>query len=292
MGAQNSKQTRMEGAEINKSLLALKECIRALDQNSIHKPFRGSKLTQVLKESFMGNSRTLMIANISPNSGSCENTLNTLRYAYRVKELKNQNADRNSAISKALSRNVSEPNLNSYRSISRPNTANRKRKPQTANKKSKGSALKDRNRSRSNRSEQSTFGSNIPAKKRVHKFKNPTPNKKKRNDAERESVSEQFVRRKKISPPSSFLLDDKLKKDEDNKQENEIKQSKFSKKQLIKAHRKHIDEFMILVKEDMQLLKGFDKDEYDTNVYQQKLQSVLDRQTKAVQRYKAKVFDQ
>ena len=39
------KQTKMDGAEINKSLLALKECIRALDQNKNHTPFRGSKLT-------------------------------------------------------------------------------------------------------------------------------------------------------------------------------------------------------------------------------------------------------
>ncbi len=39
----------MEGAEINKSLLALKECIRALDTQSGHVPYRGSKLTLVLK---------------------------------------------------------------------------------------------------------------------------------------------------------------------------------------------------------------------------------------------------
>jgi kinesin family protein 2/24 len=39
------KQTKMDGAEINKSLLALKECIRALDLNKTHTPFRGSKLT-------------------------------------------------------------------------------------------------------------------------------------------------------------------------------------------------------------------------------------------------------
>ena len=82
------KQTRLDGAEINKSLLALKECIRALDQDKKHTPFRGSKLTQVLKDSFIGNCRTVMVANLSPCLSASENTLNTLRYADRVKEMK------------------------------------------------------------------------------------------------------------------------------------------------------------------------------------------------------------
>ncbi|KAF5294930.1 hypothetical protein FQR65_LT10642 [Abscondita terminalis] len=86
--ASTDRQTRMEGAEINKSLLALKECIRALGRKKAHLPFRMSKLTQVLKDSFVGpNSRTCMIAMVSPGVSSCEHSLNTLRYANRVKEL-------------------------------------------------------------------------------------------------------------------------------------------------------------------------------------------------------------
>ncbi|KAL0354683.1 UNVERIFIED_CONTAM: Kinesin-like protein KIN-13B [Sesamum radiatum] len=95
----NDKQTRMEGAEINKSLLALKECIRALDNDQGHIPFRGSKLTEVLRDSFVGNSRTVMISCISPNSGSCEHTLNTLRYADRVKSLSKGNNSKKDVLS-------------------------------------------------------------------------------------------------------------------------------------------------------------------------------------------------
>ncbi|XP_019770403.2 kinesin-like protein Klp10A isoform X1 [Dendroctonus ponderosae] len=84
----SNRQTRIEGADINKSLLALKECIRALGRKGAHLPFRGSKLTQVLRDSFIGEkSRTCMIALISPGNFSVDHSLNTLRYADRVKEL-------------------------------------------------------------------------------------------------------------------------------------------------------------------------------------------------------------
>jgi kinesin family protein 2/24 len=87
----NDKKTRLEGAEINKSLLALKECIRSLYQAANYAPFRGSKLTQVLKDSFMGDeARTVMIAAVSPNMSNVDHTLNTLRYASRVKEIRKE----------------------------------------------------------------------------------------------------------------------------------------------------------------------------------------------------------
>ena len=83
------KQTKVDGAHINKSLLALKECIRAIDSKKDHLPFRGSKLTMILRDSIMDdNCRTLMIGNIAPGSRSCENTMNTLRYADALKKMK------------------------------------------------------------------------------------------------------------------------------------------------------------------------------------------------------------
>mmetsp|Transcript_21880 Transcript_21880/g.36614 ORF Transcript_21880/g.36614 Transcript_21880/m.36614 type:complete len:634 (+) Transcript_21880:62-1963(+) len=98
----HNRQRRMEGAEINKSLLALKECIRALDSSSSHVPYRASKLTLVLKDSFTNKkSKTVMIVNVSPAASSADHTLNTLRYADRIKERKvggqaKDNARRNS----------------------------------------------------------------------------------------------------------------------------------------------------------------------------------------------------
>jgi kinesin family protein 2/24 len=88
----HNRQRRLESAEINKSLLALKECIRALDGETkgkgvSHVPYRASKLTLVLKDSFtLASARTVMIAAVSPCASSADHTTNTLRYADRVKE--------------------------------------------------------------------------------------------------------------------------------------------------------------------------------------------------------------
>ncbi|CAI2009262.1 hypothetical protein SEUBUCD646_0G00680 [Saccharomyces eubayanus] len=81
-----------EGANINRSLLALGNCINALCLNdgsrTCHIPYRDSKLTRLLKFSLGGNCKTVMIVCISPSSSHYDETLNTLKYANRAKEIK------------------------------------------------------------------------------------------------------------------------------------------------------------------------------------------------------------
>jgi len=67
----------------------LKECIRAMDDKADHVPFRASKLTLILRDSFINKtqiSKIVMIACISPGSSSADHSLNTLRYAERLKD--------------------------------------------------------------------------------------------------------------------------------------------------------------------------------------------------------------
>ena len=75
----------IEGANINKSLLALSSCIRSLVEGKSHIPFRNSKLTQMLKDSLGGACQTSMIATVTPSSLSLGETSNTLHWAERAK---------------------------------------------------------------------------------------------------------------------------------------------------------------------------------------------------------------
>ncbi|XP_038881855.1 kinesin-like protein KIN-8B isoform X1 [Benincasa hispida] len=88
----NSGQKLRDGANINRSLLALANCINALGKQQkkglAYVPYRNSKLTRILKDGLSGNSQTVMIATISPADIQYHHTVNTLKYADRAKEIK------------------------------------------------------------------------------------------------------------------------------------------------------------------------------------------------------------
>ncbi|ODV91692.1 hypothetical protein CANCADRAFT_30040 [Tortispora caseinolytica NRRL Y-17796] len=86
----NRGERLLEGANINKSLLALGNCINALcdPKRHNHVPYRDSKLTRLLKFSLGGNCKTVMIVCVSPSSQHYDETLNTLKYADRAKKIK------------------------------------------------------------------------------------------------------------------------------------------------------------------------------------------------------------
>lgn len=88
----------LEGANINRSLLALSSCINALVEGKKHIPYRNSKLTQLLKDSLGGACNTVMIANISPSNLSFGETQNTLHWADRAKEIRTKASDANEEI--------------------------------------------------------------------------------------------------------------------------------------------------------------------------------------------------
>ena len=79
-----------EGIQINKGLLALGNVISALCERKDHVPYRDSKLTRLLQDSLGGNSHTVMVACVSPSDGDLEETLSTLKYANRARQIRNK----------------------------------------------------------------------------------------------------------------------------------------------------------------------------------------------------------
>jgi len=87
-GAENIRAR--EAGKINQSLLTLGRVINALVERSPHVPYRESKLTRLLQDSLGGKTKTCIIATISPAKGSLDETLSTLDYAYRAKNIRNR----------------------------------------------------------------------------------------------------------------------------------------------------------------------------------------------------------
>ncbi|VAI06846.1 unnamed protein product [Triticum turgidum subsp. durum] len=88
-----------EAGELNKSLLTLGRVITALVEDSVHVPYRDSKLTRLLRESLGGKAKTCIIATVTPSVHCLEETLVTLDYAYRAKSIRNKPEDLTSILS-------------------------------------------------------------------------------------------------------------------------------------------------------------------------------------------------
>lgn len=96
-GAENKRAA--EAGLINKSLLTLGRVINALVDKSSHIPYRESKLTRLLQDSLGGRTKTCIIATVSPAKSNLEETISTLDYAFRAKNIRNK-PQVNSMISK------------------------------------------------------------------------------------------------------------------------------------------------------------------------------------------------
>jgi len=257
-------KTRIDGAEINKSLLALKECIRALDQDKKHTPFRGSKLTLVLKDSFVGNCRTVMIANVSPGLSSCEHTLNSLRYADRVKELKKggggsgKNADQ---LANVLM--LPRQNNNIVRYVKNEDEDEEDISPKNTNNASKITFKEEAERIKTN----GTKPANKPKSRIGGGFTSPRsqPNP---------------VPQPQPQPPvpSNPIFDASENMDLEEltaSHENLIAVILSEEEQLINTHRKTIDDMVDAIKVQMALLSEVDKPGSDVDQYVCELDKVL-----------------
>ena len=211
----NDKSRLAEGAEINKSLLALKECIRALDarktkgNNDQHVPFRNSKLTLVLRDSFLGKAdlcKIIMISCVSPSNHSSNHTINTLRYADRLKEKTSSFIISNSVQTKKnqnTQNNSNNNNSNLYKVVNSSSKTNNKI---TNNK--LGISVNN------NGIKNSNFGL---AKKNKDKDKEKDKEKEKRERSEGKTKNENIG--KKINN----FFDDIEELDEDNMQKLDLK---------------------------------------------------------------------
>ncbi|CAN7112355.1 hypothetical protein IGI04_003527 [Brassica rapa subsp. trilocularis] len=247
----NDKQTRLEGAEINKSLLALKECIRALDNDQGHIPFRGSKLTEVLRDSFMGNSRTVMISCISPSSGSCEHTLNTLRYADRVKSLSKGNGSK---------KDVSSSTLNLRESTKVPLSTALPTPP---------SNYEDDVNEMWNEENDDFDASDYEQEKQMWK-KNVKPEV---------SYAQERIPKPNIPMKSRDMPRPDMKKSNSDDNLNALLQEE---EDLVNAHRKQVEDTMNIVKEEMNLLVEADQPGNQLDGYISRLNTILSQKAAGI----------
>ncbi|WBY61250.1 kinesin-13 [Plasmodium yoelii yoelii] len=248
--AQN-KQTQTDGANINRSLLALKECIRAMDSDKNHIPFRDSELTKVLRDIFVGKSKSIMIANISPTISSCEQTLNTLRYSSRVKNFKTKPMlndgedtanDPNNSIHTMSYYKSSELNYSSTENFTMKSNSLLSSKPET-----KSIEFRDKNNEKSNKKMQKNVCDKNDNKNIKHSNKNRINTIKKNNTISRKNYT--------FSDTSDFSSLDEMNYNLNNSEKTLFTNSKSLNQQKLKS-RNSCDTINSKVKKnDIQVLR-------------------------------------
>ena len=295
------RQTRAEGAEINKSLLALKECIRALDGGATHVPFRGSKLTEVLRDSFLGDSRTVMIACVSPAAGSCEHTLNTLRYADRVKELRSNVAGSLPSSSSSSSSSSSIGDAPARRaSLQIPSsvaTAPTKRRPafdlSFCSPEEGQISTEKRDSSSSSSSSSSSVSSSKSTEKTLDRPRRPEIKKEETNENERSSVPPLNDDDDDDSETSHLLFEEyatSLSPPQLQRQHEKLIETILKEEfDLIDAHRAHVEQSVTRASDAAELLRVVDEPGSAVDEYVFALANSLERQRKELDQLSSRV---
>ena len=239
----NNKSRLAEGAEINKSLLALKECIRALDarktkgNNEQHVPFRNSKLTLVLRDSFLGKAdlcKIIMISCVSPSNHSSNHTINTLRYADRLKE---KTSSYNSISNNNNNNNNNNTNI-STKKINQVNISNSSNNNMNSNY--YGYKL---NNSKNNKNTNNKLGISAINNGKSNNFGLSKRTKDKEKEKEKEKRDISAGKMNNIGKKINNFFDDIEELDEDNMQKLELKPTPINepvrKKTLVQPKKKN-----------------------------------------------------